>query len=220
VSVVPEVAVLRKTLSDLTYFLMALPVRFLIFFRGIKKSSPWNCNIQSATLNKFKEVLLQLAPSHRNDPNLLIYSYDGPLSTSKYQIILDDDHLQTTLILAKKRNCNLYISLACPSKCYSSWTLDEVCAEYSLCDSNKPTIADLPYFEGIEAVPLESEKAISLKDELIQELKKRQNTMKDIYANETSRSLIVGSYLIAVTELFSDDLVLDLEREVQGRRGH
>ncbi|ORZ20814.1 hypothetical protein BCR41DRAFT_394727 [Lobosporangium transversale] len=117
VSVMPEVAVLRKMLSDLTCFL-----------DGPTKTS--------------KKLALEL--------------YDGPLSTSK--------------------------------------TFDEVCAEYNLCDSSKPTIADLPYFVGIEAAPLESEKAMPLKDELIQELKKRPNTMKDIYANEASRSLISKKY--------------------------
>ncbi|KAF9897034.1 hypothetical protein BX616_006309, partial [Lobosporangium transversale] len=90
--------------------------------------------------------------------------------------------------------CFLDGPTTCPSKCYSSRTFDEVCAEYNLCDSSKPTIADLPYFVGIEAAPLESEKAMPLKDELIQELKKRPNTMKDIYANEASRSLISKKY--------------------------
>ncbi|KAF9099642.1 hypothetical protein BGX27_000549 [Mortierella sp. AM989] len=210
-----QVAMLRKQLSDMTGIVDG------ISSKPTKDSYPWTTDLQTTALQEFKSALIKISPQHASDPYLEVFSYEGNASTSKYQIIRDDHHLRAILSISKKsRASKLFISLACPSKSYSAWTFDEVCAEYKLSLLSKPPISVIPLFDGVEAAPLDSAEAIKLKDELTVEVVKRNSALKGVHLNEASRSLVVGSYLIAATELFKEDLVLDVEREIKGRRGH
>ncbi|KAF9198978.1 hypothetical protein BGZ49_000072 [Haplosporangium sp. Z 27] len=215
-----DVAKLRKDLSDMTRFFDGTFI-FSIQFRSSKHTYPWTTNIESATVAEFRSALISIMPQHANDKYLQIYSYESSSSTAKYQIVQTDIHLRNILSISRKsRGGKLFVSLLYPSKSYSQWTFEEVCAEFDLGTSDKPTIIELPRFEGIEAAPLDTNEKIRLRDELVVEITKRQSSIKNVRSNEASRSLVVASFLVAATELFKDDLVLDVEREVNGPHGH
>ncbi|KAF8924089.1 hypothetical protein BGZ47_004211 [Haplosporangium gracile] len=57
-------------------------------------------------------------------------------------------------------------------------------------------------------------------DQVLREVDARVHVLRLGGANEATKSVVVSSFLVAVMRLFHEDLYLEAQRELTGRRGH
>ncbi|KAG0360632.1 Tigger transposable element-derived protein 6 [Gamsiella multidivaricata] len=128
--------------------------------------------------------------------------------------VCDDDHLRNILKVSKSNfRGKLTISLESPSRNFSAWTFNDVCAEYNLPESTDPSLSVIPQFAEIEAAILDSDLHKEALDQLIKEVDFRTHALQLTGANDATKSIIMASFLVAATRLFEEDLFL-------GRRGN
>ncbi|KAG0196577.1 hypothetical protein BGX28_009963 [Mortierella sp. GBA30] len=184
-----------------------------------KVAFSWSTIVNEATLDDFRSNIFPLYPQYTHDEYLEIFVYNGQ---PKPEPLRNNEDLRKLLKIAKATSkTKLTISLETPTKKFSSWTFKDVCDEYDLAPgSTDPSLEDLPPFTGIEAVPLVSDDENKILTRLIDEVRLRVDVLKLLGANESTKSMVVASFLLAATKLFKDDLYLAAQRDLSGRRGH
>ena len=126
----------------------------------------------------------------------------------KPELIRDNEDLRKILRVAKTTSkARFTISLETPTKSFSLWKFKDVCSEYNLSLSADPGLDVLPAFTDIGAPSLD-------------EVESMVDVLNLLGANEATRSMIVGAFLVKATRLFKEDLVLAAQRNLSGRRGN
>ncbi|KAG0180648.1 hypothetical protein DFQ28_001073 [Apophysomyces sp. BC1034] len=182
-------------------------------------SFTWITDINTATLDKFKKAIFVEYPQFDDDDHLEIYLYIN--AAQRPTKLSDDEQLQQTLKVARKEyNGKLTISLECPSKNFSAWTLQEVCLEYGITDVIRPSIGNFMPFDGIQSDPLQTPLHQTNLQELIQEVRTRRLGLNMDDPTEATRSIFVASFLLKATTIFHEELYLAAEKYLSGRRGN
>ncbi|KAG0034379.1 hypothetical protein BGZ82_005760 [Podila clonocystis] len=213
----PEVAALRKQLSEV----LDSSINVGIVVKPDRKVvCKWSAVVDTVTIGDLKEVLVRYYPQYDHDDYLeLLYyrTYTGESESIRY-----DEDLRRILRVAKTQSMTkLILSLNTPTKGFASWKFKDVCDEYGLAPgSTDPSLEDLPPFTGIEAVPLISDDKKKMLNQLIDEVGLRVDVLKLLGANESTKSMVIASFLLAATKLFKDDLYLAAQRDLSGRRGN
>ncbi|KAG0204261.1 hypothetical protein BGX31_003187 [Mortierella sp. GBA43] len=201
--IAPEIAILRKQLSDM---------------EQLHAEITSSANVNTATIDEMKRILFQEFPQYTHDDFVEIFVYTG---FPKPERVRDDGHLRNVLRACKSTSkSKLTISLESPSKNFSAWTFKDVCTEYSLSDAVEPSIAVIPRFTEIQAAPLDSKLHIDTLDQLMKEVELRNRALQLQSSNEATKSIVVASFLLSATRLFEEDLFLESQRNLSGRRGH
>ncbi|KAF9947660.1 hypothetical protein BGZ70_002574 [Mortierella alpina] len=211
----PEIAALRKQLSDVfdSSFSIGIVVK-----PEKKVAFSWCGIVDTATLDDLKKNIFDLYPQYAHDDYLEIFVYNGQ---PKPELIRDNEDLRKILKVAKTTSKpRLTISLETPTKSFSLWKFKDVCAEYNLSLSADPGLDVLPAFTDIEATPLVSEFQKKMLAQLLDEVESMVDVLSLLGANEATRSMIVGAFLVKATRLFKEDLVLAAQRNLSGRRGN
>jgi hypothetical protein len=178
----------------------------------------WSAIVNEAILDDLKSKLLVLYPQYADDEYLEIFLYNG---LSKPETIRNDDDLRRLLKVAKMTSKRtITIGLETPTKNFSAWSFKDVCDEYNLSDSSDPDLEVIPPFLGIEAAPLESDLEKEMLTQLLVEVECMVQALNLRGANEATKSMIVGAFLVKATRLFNKDLFLAAQRNLSGRRGH
>lgn len=171
-----------------------------------KVASTWSTFVDMATLDDSRKRIFDLYPQYADDEYLGIFFYNGQPIPER---IFDDDDLRKILKIAKTNSkTRLTISLETPTKTFSLWTFKDVVSEYNLSESTNVGVEVLPPFTDIQAAPLDSPLEKRVLDQLIDEIRSRVDVMKLLGANEATKSTAVGSFLVAATKLFEEDLYL------------
>ncbi|KAF9090644.1 hypothetical protein BGX29_011353 [Mortierella sp. GBA35] len=218
----PEVAALRQQLSQLEKFhadVQDSNFSFGIVVKPEKKISfSWIGVVETATLGKLKGRIFEYYPQYAHDDYLEVFFYNGQ---PKPACIRSDEDLRDIINFAKATSkARLTISLETPSKNFSAWTFRDVCDEYDLSKSSDPGVEELPPFTDIQSTPLDSDLQKETLDLLIREIESKKGVLPLFSANEATKSMVVGSFLVAATTLFKDDLYLVSQRNLSGRRGN
>ncbi|KAF9276056.1 hypothetical protein BGZ68_010294 [Mortierella alpina] len=212
----PEIAALRKQLSDVfdSSFSIGIVVK-----PEKKVAFSWCGIVDTATLDDLKKNIFDLYPQYAHDDYLEIFVYNGQ---PKPELIRDNEDLRKILRVVKTTSkARLTISLETPSKNFSAWTFKDVCDEYNLAPgSTDPGLGDLLPFTDIQAATLDSEFEGSISNQLINEVESRTRVLNLFGANEATKSMVVASFLVAATRLFEEDLYLESQRNLSGRRGN
>ncbi|KAF9368981.1 hypothetical protein CPB97_004029, partial [Podila verticillata] len=126
--------------------------------------------------------------------------------------IRSDEDLRKILRIAKTTSkTKLTVSLETPTTNFSAWTFKDVCEEYGLVPgTTDPGLEELPPFAGIQTALLESDLEKML-NKLLNEVGLRVDALKLLGANESTRSMVVASFLLAVTKLY---LYLESQRDL------
>ncbi|KAF8934477.1 hypothetical protein BGZ58_005674 [Dissophora ornata] len=97
----------------------------------------------------------------------------------------------------------------------------DVVEEYKLSYITDPSLECLlPLFTEIEAAPLEPDSHTDSWNYLCKEIEARTETLLLIGSNESTRSMVVASFLVWATKLFRNDLYLGSQRYLSGKRGN
>ncbi|KAF9177083.1 hypothetical protein BGZ51_009206, partial [Haplosporangium sp. Z 767] len=211
----PEVAVLRKQLSDMHDGSISLGI---ILKPEKKVTFTWSTIADEATLDNFKSYLFGYCPQYAHDEYLEIFVYSGQ---PKPELIRSDEDLRKVLKIAKTTSkTKLTILLETPTKSFSAWTFKDVCAEYNLSPASDPGLDVIPSFTGIEAAPLNSDLEKKVLGHLIDDVEDMVRVLNLLGANEATKSMIVGAFLVKATRLFDEDLFLAAQRGLSSRRGN
>ncbi|KAG0330642.1 hypothetical protein BG000_011618 [Podila horticola] len=218
----PEVAALRKQLSDMKQLqeeLLDPSISLSVVVKPEKKVAfTWSTFVDKATLDDLRKRIFDLYPQYADDEYLEIFFYNGQPIPER---ICDSDDLRKILKIAKTNSkTRLTISLETPTKTFSLWTFKDVISEYNLSESTDVGVEVLPPFTDIQAAPLDSPLEKRVLDQLIDEIRSRVDVLKLLGANEATKSMVVGSFLVAATKLFEEDLYLAAQRNLSGRRGN
>ncbi|KAF9427662.1 hypothetical protein BGZ76_002237 [Entomortierella beljakovae] len=194
--------------------------QFDITLKIEKTTILWTANTSTASLLNLIRLLKRHSIYHDQIKEFMeVYSFNPP--KAGYETIVTDEQLRTVLRVSRLRhNSKLILSLMPPSKCFSKRTFDEVCSEYELSTRVRPSIMDIPNFEGVEASPLDTAERIRKRDRLIEALKIKEGAYRDPKENEATRLYFVESYLSCAIALFKDDMQLRSQTEVVDRRGY
>ncbi|KAF9560940.1 hypothetical protein EC968_005945 [Mortierella alpina] len=220
----PEIAALRKQLSEILDSSICVDISI---WPERKFAFSWSTEIETATLDDLKRHLYKYDSHYANDEYLEMYLCNN--GHAKAEAVIDDDCLRKLLRIAKTTcrttlktgtKIKWSISLATPSKNYSKWTFKDVCAEYGITSNTEPKIADLPPFPEVQAEQMDTKLRKEMMNLLLNEVDARTHILRLGGANEATRSIVVSSFLVAVTRLFHEDLYLEAQRELSGRRGH
>ncbi|KAF9556637.1 hypothetical protein EC968_008102 [Mortierella alpina] len=200
-----EIAALRKQLSDV----------FDPSFSRLYVAFSWCGIVDTATLDDLKKNIFDLYPQYAHDDYLEIFvNSEQP----KPELIRDNEDPRKILKVVKTR---ITISLETPSKNFSARTFKDVCDEYNLAPgSTDPGLGDLLPFTDIQAATLDSEFEGSISNHLINEVESRTRILNLFGANEATKSNVSASFLVAATRLFEEDLYLESQRNLSGRRGN
>ncbi|KAG0049088.1 hypothetical protein BGZ89_004342, partial [Linnemannia elongata] len=219
----PEVAALRKKLSELEQFKAEMTdttINVGIIVKPERKVvCNWSAAIDTATVADLMKTLVEFYPQYDHDDYVELHFYITRNSPS--EPIRDDEDLRRVLKVAKAQSMKqLTISLATPTKGFSAWTFKDVISEYNLSESTDVGIEVLPPFTGITAAPLNSDLEKTVLEDLLKEVGLRVGVLRLLGANEATRSMVVASFLLAATKLFEEDLYLASQRDLSGRRGN
>ncbi|KAG0260480.1 hypothetical protein DFQ27_003508 [Actinomortierella ambigua] len=107
-----------------------------------------------------------------------------------------------------------------PTKIFSSWTFSEVCHGYNLLSSADPEIQQLPLFSDICSDPLDTPVKKAALENLFVEISTRLDALSPLLGNDSAKSVVLASYLVAATALFKDDFCLWSQRHLSGLLGH
>ncbi|KAG0061975.1 hypothetical protein BGZ89_011018 [Linnemannia elongata] len=227
----PEVAALRERLEQLEHFKAEVLESSISIDISIwperKFAFTWSTEIETATLDDLKKQLYEYDSHYANDDYLKIYLCNNGHANA--EAIIDDECLRKLLRIAKTTckttlktgpKIKWSISLATPSKNYSKWTFKDVCAEYGITSNPEPKIAEMPPFPEVRAEEMDTELRREMLDQVLREVDARVRILRLVGANEFTRSIVVSSFLVAATRLFHEDLYLEAQRELSGRRGH
>ncbi|KAI1296061.1 hypothetical protein EDD11_007609 [Mortierella claussenii] len=211
----PEVAVLGKQLSDM----LDSSIKHGIIIKPEKEVAfIWPAIVDTATLDDLRKNVFYEYPHYAHDKHLEIFVHNGQTKPAR---IGDDEDLRKILKIAKAASkTKLTISLATPTKAFSLWKFKDVCAEYNLSESADVGIDVVPPFTDIQAAPLDSDCEKKVLAQLKIEIESRVEVLKLVGANEATKSMVVASFLVAVTKLFKEDLYLASKRDFRGRRGN
>ncbi|KAG0242680.1 hypothetical protein BG011_003271, partial [Mortierella polycephala] len=161
----PEVAVLRKQLSDMVDGSISLGI---IVKPEKKVTFTWSTFVNEATLDDFKSSIFDYYPQYDHDEYLEIFVYRGH---PKRERLRSDEDLRKILKIAKTTSkTKLVISLETPTKKFSAWTFKDVCAEYNLSPTTDPGLDVIPPFTDIKAASLDSDLEKKMLDQLINEV--------------------------------------------------
>ncbi|GJJ75604.1 hypothetical protein EMPS_07962 [Entomortierella parvispora] len=209
-----ELEALRKQLSEMED--SSISLGFTV--KPEKKVAfTWSTIVDEAILDDLKSKIIAEYPQYAQG-NLEIFVYSGQ---SKPESIRHDSDLRRILRIAKKsRKTNLSISLETPTKSFGLWKFKDVCTEYQLSLSDDPGLEVIPPFTGVKAAPLDSDLEKKILAQLTDDVESMVDTLNLVGANEATKSMIVGSFLVKVTRLFKEDLFLAAERTLSGRRGN
>lgn len=122
-------------------------------------------------------------------------------------------------IAKKPHKTKLVIALETPTKSFSAWTFKDVCTEYQLSLLTDPGLEVIPPFTDIEAAPVSSELKKMLA-QLTDNVESMVHALSLVGANEATKSMIVGSFLVKATRIFEKDLFLAAQQTLGGRRGN
>ncbi|KAI7815730.1 hypothetical protein BC939DRAFT_97045 [Gamsiella multidivaricata] len=213
----PEVAVLRKQLSDMLDGLISVGI---VVKPERKAVCNWSAMVDTVTVRDLKEVLARHYPQYDHDDYVEIHFYKTYIGAS--ETIRDDEDLRRILRVAKIQSMKkMIISLDTPTKGFSTWTFKDVCIEYNLSESPDPQVpVVLPPFTGIKAALLHSNFQKTILEQLLHEIESRAQVMRLTLPSEATKSIIVTSFLVAATRLFEEDLYLATQRNLSGRRGN
>ncbi|KAF9185850.1 hypothetical protein BGZ50_002847 [Haplosporangium sp. Z 11] len=210
-----EVAASRKQLSEvhdsaIDFGVVVKPERGVAF--------TWSTVVETATLNDLKNKLFAQYPRYAHDSYLEIFVYT---IRPKPRRIHDNEDLRSILNVAKTTPKNkLTISLVTPTKSFSAWTFKDACDEYNLSDISDPGLGVISPFTETQAATLDDDFQKEICDRLITEVESRVSVF-DLYgANESPRSIVVSSFLVAATRLSKQDLYLVAKRNLSGYRGN
>ncbi|KAF8925125.1 hypothetical protein BGZ58_001117 [Dissophora ornata] len=107
-------------------------------------------DIETATLDDLKGVLVKEYPQYECDHHMAIYAYHGQPEPKH---ICHDHELRMILKLCKmsepKFKNRLKLSLGTPSKSLADWTFKDVCAEYNLSEASDPDFATTIFDEDL-----------------------------------------------------------------------
>lgn len=178
----------------------------------------WSTFVDKATLDGLRKRIFQYYPWYAHGEYLEIFLYNGDPNPER---IRSDEHLCKILMFAKiTSKTTLTVSLDTPSKNFSAWTFKDVCDEYNLSESFDPYVGNIPPFTDIEAAALDSDLEKKMLAQLIEEIESKVEVLNLIGANEATKSMIVGAFLVKATRLFNEDLYLAAQRHLSGRRGN
>ncbi|KAF8938614.1 hypothetical protein EDD21DRAFT_411474 [Dissophora ornata] len=183
-----------------------------------KVTFTWSTIVNEATLDNFKSYLFDYYPQYAHDEYLEIFLYSGQPKPERFR---SDEDLRKVLKIAKTTSkTKLTISLETPTKNFSAWTFKDVCTEYDLSLATDPGLDVIPRFTDIKAAPLNSDLEKKMLDQLINEVESMVHVLNLIGANEATKSMVVGAFLVKATRLFNEDLFLAAQRDLSGRRGN
>ncbi|KAK3804974.1 MAG: hypothetical protein JOS17DRAFT_769047, partial [Linnemannia elongata] len=227
----PDVAALRRQLSQLEQFkadVLESSISLDIYMHPQKSFAfSWSTEINTATLDDLKKHLYRYDDQYSEDDHLNIYLCNNGYNNA--ECIIDDECLRRLLRITKTTRKTLLktgykfkwsISTATPSKNYSKWTLKDVCKVYGITSNTEPKIAEFAPFPEIQAEAMDTDLKRETLDNLLKEVDARIGVLRLSGANEATRSVLVSSFLVAVTSLFRGHLYLEAQREINGRRGH
>ncbi|KAF9189606.1 hypothetical protein BGZ51_009425 [Haplosporangium sp. Z 767] len=206
--------------DDTTYIIVERPLAELgIIIKPEKKVAfTWLAIVETATLDDLKKNIFIEYPHYAHDKYLEIFVYNGQAKPAR---IGDDEDLREILKIAKTASkTKLTISLDTPTKAFSAWKFKDVCTEFNLSESAGVDINVIPPFTDIPAVSLDSDREKEVLAQLKIEIESRVEALKLFGANEATKSMVVGSFLVAATKLFKEDLYLVSQRDLRGRRGN
>ncbi|KAI1316288.1 hypothetical protein EDD11_010131 [Mortierella claussenii] len=145
----PEVAVMRKQLSDM----LDSSIKLGIIIKPEKEVAfIWPAIVDTATLDDLRKNVFYEYPHYAHDKHLEIFVHNGQTKPAR---IGDDEDLRKVLKITKAASkTKLTISLATPAKL---WKFKNVCAEYNLSESADVGIDVIPPFTDIQAAPLDSD---------------------------------------------------------------
>ncbi|ORZ13912.1 hypothetical protein BCR41DRAFT_371419 [Lobosporangium transversale] len=136
--------------------------------------------------------------------------HDAPTS------IKDDHRLRNVLHVCKVHSKRiLTISLESPRKSFSEWKFADVCHKYDLSinpDPDLPLLLPVLLFE-LKLSPLDTAERVQAFESLVKEVEDRAQTLLLVGSNESTRSLIVASFLVCATKLFKSDMYLACEKK-------
>ncbi|KAG0006860.1 hypothetical protein BGZ65_002699 [Modicella reniformis] len=180
----------------------------------------WSVAIDTATVSDLMQTLIPYYPQYEHDDDSVVLyfykTYSGPS-----EVLRNDEHLRRILRAGKTKSMHkLIISLATPNKTFSAWTFEDVICEYNLSNSTGVGMEVLPPFTDIQAAPLDSDLEKKVLDHLIHEITCRVKVLKLVPGNDAAKSMVVASFLVAVTTLFEEDLYLASQQNLSGHRGN
>ncbi|KAF9922253.1 hypothetical protein FBU30_007673 [Linnemannia zychae] len=187
----------------------------------------WTVCIATASLDDLKNQIRQ----HNSnilltDPLEIYYCNNG---YSKAEAIFNDGCLRRLLHVSKissrttptlDTNIRWIISLSPPTKKFTGWTLKEVSREYDLTTNPEPKYGDLEPFTDIRACSLETGRQTKIGEHLLVDVEEKLRVLRLDGANEATKSIVVSSFMVDATSLFHENLFLEAQRTLQGRRGH
>ncbi|KAF9144383.1 hypothetical protein BGX30_012957 [Mortierella sp. GBA39] len=134
----------------------------------------------------------------------------------------DDTRFRNIIRQYSKTNTRkLTVALETPTKKYTDFTLKEVNRLYEISNMETPTMSDLPPFTGISTEPLDSDLHKESLRRLLDELDSRIRAIpSDTFANESTCSAYVCSFLTQAVLIFDGELALAPKRPLRGRHGH
>ncbi|KAG0280903.1 hypothetical protein BGZ95_008075 [Linnemannia exigua] len=170
----------------------------------------WSAILETATLEDLRKHVFHNYPQYAHDDCLEIFFHDRRAPSR----IHDDEDLRKILKFAKiTSKTKLTISLETPRKSLAAWTFEDVCEEYDLLEGIKP-------FSDIQPMLLDTDFQMATQDLLIQEVEARTDVLPLGFGNDATRSMVVASFLVAATRLFKNDLYLEVQQHLSGRRGN
>ncbi|KAF9400256.1 hypothetical protein BGZ76_007753, partial [Entomortierella beljakovae] len=165
-----------------------------------KVAFTWKTNVDTATLEELNRNLVKQDFIDEGSVEV-IYLF----SKKVYSEIIDDDILRSIVKNRKFTGDSMVISLESPSKSFSDWTFKEVCSKFGFSLADDPDIQGLlPEFSDIKTAPFDTAAHSEAFGHLEKEIEARNNTLHLMGANKATKSLIVASFLVWVTNLFSD----------------
>ncbi|KAG0183694.1 hypothetical protein DFQ28_001223 [Apophysomyces sp. BC1034] len=182
-------------------------------------SFTYSVDINTITVEQFKKRIFLKYPQFADDDYLEVYAYCN--TALPPEALTDNEVLRNVLKVARKEhNGKLTISLECPSKNFSAWTLQEVCLEYGITDAIHPSIGNFMPFDGIQSDSLQTPLHQTNLQELIQEVRTRRLGLNMNDPTEATQSIFVASFLLKATTIFHEELYLAAEKYLSGRRGN
>ncbi|KAI8598100.1 hypothetical protein EDD21DRAFT_356670 [Dissophora ornata] len=196
----PEVAALRKQLVELEQL------------HAEAVDSAAISNVNTATVDGLLKILVREYPQYANDNSLEVFVLYMGFSYSQGRSVA-----QCTQDLEALYSWAWLDSYTKSQK----KKVRDVVEEYKLSYITDPSLECLlPLFTEIEAAPLEPDSHTDSWNYLCKEIEARTETLLLIGSNESTRSMVVASFLVWATKLFRNDLYLGSQRYLSGKRGN
>ncbi|KAG0256789.1 hypothetical protein DFQ27_005494 [Actinomortierella ambigua] len=215
----PEIAALRKQLSDITQLNAKLKntsiTLGIIEKRGGKKIvCRYMADTKTATLEGLQQLLKEHFEQFEGDDYLQIFAYTP--GNSLPVMLTTDGQLRSMLEIAKEEGWkNLTISLDSPAKSFSKYTWPEVVSQYGI----RETPGLIPAFDIQPKTLTGGEREVL--EHIVKDCTFKNNSyVFDKLASELTRSSIVDTFMVAATQLHKSNLFLAQQRQMSGMRGH